>query len=105
MVMLVLLIYLCVRSIHLQPTVSAVLYGIHVSYVAFQMYGRVGYCSQLNPLFDHLTCRQTLMMYGNILGLKSYDLGLQTNTLVKTLGMQSIINKKIRFIRYSAQLT
>ena len=99
--MLVLLSDLCVRSIHSQPTVSAVLYGIHVSYVAFQIYGRVGYCSQLNPLFDHLTCRQTLTMYGNILGIKSYDLSIQTEMLVKSLGMLSIANKEIRFIRYS----
>ena len=86
-------------------TVSAVFYGIHVSYVAFQIYGRVGYCSQLNPLFDHLTCRQTLAMYGNILGIKEYDLGVQTEKLVKCLGMRSISNKQIRFIRYSAQPT
>ena len=84
---------------------SAVFYSIHVSYVAFQIYGRVGYCSQLNPLFDHLTCRQTLAMYGNILGIKSYDLSFQTEMLVKSLGMLSIANKEIRFIRYGAQLT
>jgi len=55
----------------------------------------LGYCSQQNSLWKHLTVKETIQFYLNISGYPSKDINKYTKYLLESCGIERFANKKI----------
>lgn len=80
----------------LVPTAGqATVAGFDVSTEAEQVKKQIGYMSQKFSLYEDLTVRENIRLYGGIYGLSNRELKQKTDDLVELLGLQDLQNKKI----------
>lgn len=74
---------------------EATVAGFDVYKEAEKIKKRIGYMSQKFSLYEDLTVRENIRLYGGIYGLTDEKIAEKTEQLVDMLGMQDLINKKI----------
>lgn len=63
-----------------------------------QLKKNIGYMSQKFSLYEDLTVRENIRLYGGIYGLSGKEIEKRSTTLIRRLGMEGIRNKLIRDI-------
>eukprot|EP00833_Pecoramyces_ruminatium_P006039 jgi/Orpsp1_1/1180071/evm.model.c7180000072043.2 len=58
----------------------------------------LGYCSQFNSLWNHLTVKETVQFYLNICGYPKEDIHNYTKVLIKACGIEKHANKTVNHI-------
>ena len=74
---------------------EATVAGFDVYEEAEQIKRQIGYMSQKFSLYEDLTVRENIRLYGGIYGLSDKNIKLKSEELVDLLGMQDLKNKKI----------
>ena len=74
---------------------EATVAGFDVYDEAEKIKRRIGYMSQKFSLYEDLTVRENIRLYGGIYGLSDGKIREKTEQLIDTLGMQDLKNKKI----------
>lgn len=74
---------------------EATVAGFDVYKEAEKIKKRIGYMSQKFSLYEDLTVRENIRLYGGIYGLTDEKIAEKTEQLVDMLGMQDLIYKKI----------
>jgi len=74
---------------------EAAVAGFDVYEEAEKIKGQIGYMSQKFSLYEDLTVKENIRLYGGIYGLPDRLIREKTEQLVEMLGMQDLKNKKI----------
>lgn len=69
--------------------------GYDVYSEAEQIKKRIGYMSQKFSLYEDLTVKENIRLYGGIYGLSNNEISQKSDQLVDMLGMQELKNKRI----------
>jgi len=69
--------------------------GLDVEKKAEQIKKEIGYMSQKFSLYEDLTVRENIRLYGGIYGLSDNEISQKSNQLIKMLGMQELQKKMI----------
>lgn len=75
---------------------SAKVAGCDVYTEAEEIKKRIGYMSQKFSLYEDLTVRENIRLYGGIYGLSDKEIKQKTAKLVETLGMHALQAKRIK---------
>ncbi len=74
---------------------SAAVAGFDVWKQPEQVKRRIGYMSQKFSLYEDLTVRENIRLYGGIYGLKSADIQFKTANLLQKLGIEQEANQRV----------
>lgn len=74
---------------------NATVSGFDIFSEAEQIKKRIGYMSQKFSLYEDLTVRENIRLYGGIYGLSNKEIRQKSEELVEILDMQNLQNKKI----------
>jgi ABC-2 type transport system ATP-binding protein len=69
--------------------------GLDVAKKAEQIKQQIGYMSQKFSLYEDLTVRENIRLYGGIYGLSDKEIRQKSNQLIEMLGMQELQKKMI----------
>lgn len=69
--------------------------GLDVEKKAEQIKQQIGYMSQKFSLYEDLTVRENIRLYGGIYGLSDKEISQKSNQLIEMLGMQELQKKMI----------
>lgn len=69
--------------------------GLDVTKKAEQIKQQIGYMSQKFSLYEDLTVRENIRLYGGIYGLSDKEIRQKSNQLIEMLGMQELQKKMI----------
>jgi ABC-2 type transport system ATP-binding protein len=83
----------------LQPTSgSATVAGYDIRTQAEQVRRRIGYMSQKFSLYEDLTVRENITLYGGIYGVSNRDIATRTRDILARLGLERAGNELVREI-------
>lgn len=66
-----------------------------------QVRQRIGYCPQFDALLDHMTGRETLIMYARLRGIPERHISAYVENTLRGLLLEPHANKLVRTYRYT----
>jgi len=83
----------------LQPTSgSATVAGFDIKTQPEQVRRRIGYMSQKFSLYEDLTVRENITLYGGIYGVSNQDIATRTGEILTRIGLEHVGNELVREI-------
>ncbi|GBL86676.1 ATP-binding cassette sub-family A member 17 [Araneus ventricosus] len=87
----------CKRLSHVGSALRRRISSTRFSEIGLTFRSQIGYCPEVDTLVDDLTGREMLMFFGQLRGLRGYDLQNKVNELVQSMGPTNCADELAQF--------